>query len=214
MTQSTIILIGPMCAGKSSVAARLAAMLGMTHYEVDEDRWTYYNEIGYDNEKAGQIAHSEQGMVGLLAYWKPFEAHTVERVLEDHSGCVIDFGAGHSFYEDAALFARVQQALTPFPNVILLLPSPDLDKSVAVLNARFAQLLRDEVGTVDPRLLDVNEQFVRHPSNHTLAKMVIYTDGKTPDETCAEILQKLQKQDAADQNGDGSALNQATPSRT
>ena len=189
---STIILIGPMSVGKSTIAALLAEKLGMTRYEVDEDRWTYYNEIGYDTEKAAQIAHSDAGMVGLLRYWKPFEAHTVERVLADHSGCVIDFGAGHTVYEDEALFARVQRALAPFPHVILLLPSPDLDESVAVLNARFAQLLRDEVGAVDPALLDVNAQFVRHPSNHRLAKMVVYTGGKTPDATCAEILHKLQ----------------------
>jgi ribosomal-protein-serine acetyltransferase len=35
----------------------------------------------------------------------------------------IDFGAGHSVYEDEELFARVQQALAPYPWVILLLPS-------------------------------------------------------------------------------------------
>ena len=188
---STIILIGPMSAGKSTVAQLLSERTGLPQYAVDEDRWAYYDEIGYDQERAAEIVHSEEGMIGLLRYWKPFEAHTVERVLEDHSGCVIDFGAGHSVYEDPALFERVQRALAPYPNVILLLPSPDLDESVAILNARFAQLLRDEVGQVDPRLLDVNEQFVRHPSNHTLAKIVVYTNGQTPEDTCAAILARL-----------------------
>jgi shikimate kinase len=188
---STIILIGPMSAGKSTIAKLLAEKLGLPQYAVDDDRWTYYDEIGYDKAEAAKIVESE-GMVGLLRYWKPFEAHAVERALADHRDCVIDFGAGHSVYEDEALFKRVQRALEPYPNVILILPSPDLDESTQILNARFRQLLLDEVGEIDEALLDVNEHFVKHPSNHQLAKIVVYTNGKTPAETCTEILRQLE----------------------
>jgi hypothetical protein len=107
---------------------------------------------------------------------------------------VIDFGAGHSVYEDAALFARVESALAPFPYVILLLPSPDLDESVAILNERFAALLEREVGEVDPALLTLNAHFTKHPSNTRLAKLTVYTEGKTPEETCDEILEKMRFQ--------------------
>jgi hypothetical protein len=178
-------------AGKSVIAEMLAAQVHMPHFSLDEERWKYYSEIGYDEAEASRIAKSTEGMIALLRYWKPFEAYSVERILADHHGSVIDFGAGHSFYEDQALFARVQQALAPYPNTILLLPSPDLDESVRVLNARFTQLLADEVGEVDPRLLELNEQFVRHPSNFALAKMVVYTNGKTPEQTCDEVIPKL-----------------------
>lgn len=183
--------MGPMCAGKSTVAQLLAEQLGLPRYEVDEHRWGYYDEIGYDRADAARIAQSEQGMLGLLNYWKPFEAHAVARVLAEHQGCVIDFGAGHTVYEEAALFTQVQSALAPFPNVILLLPSPDLDESVAILNARMTELLQREVGHVDADVLCVNETFVKHPSNHLLAKIVVYTNGQTPEETCAEILERL-----------------------
>jgi hypothetical protein len=44
---------------------------------------------------------------------------------------------------------------------------------------------------VDPKLLDLNEHFVKHPSNQRLAKMTIYTQGKSPEETCDEILEKI-----------------------
>lgn len=190
---SSIILIGPMCAGKSTIAKLLAEKLALPHHAVDEDRWKYYDEIGYDKEVASQIANSEQGMLGLLQYWKPFEAHAVERILQDYPDCVIDFGAGHSFHEDEALFSRVEQALAAYPNVILLLPSADLDESVEILNGRLAELLMREVGNVNAALFGVNEQFVKHPSNHRLAKIVVYTNNKTPDETCAEILQSIKR---------------------
>ncbi|MFN8417741.1 MAG: shikimate kinase [Anaerolineae bacterium] len=161
---STIILIGPVSAGKSTVAALLADKLHMPHVSIDDVRWGYYAEIGYDNAEASRIANSDEGMLGLLRYWKPFEAYAVERVLPDHPNSVIDFGAGHSFYDDEALFDRVQNALAPYPNVIMLLPSPDLDESARILNDRFRTLLQREVGLVDEGLLDLNATFVKHPS--------------------------------------------------
>ncbi len=180
-----------MSAGKSTIGALLAAALDLPQFSVDDHRWAYYAEIGYDEAEATRIAKSEAGMVGLLNYWKPFEAHTVERVLQDYPNHVIDFGAGHSVYEDAALFAKVQAAFAPYPHVILLLPSPDLDESTRILNERFSELLQREVGHVDATMLAQNEHFVKHPSNHRLAKWVVYTAGKTPEDTCAEILGRL-----------------------
>jgi shikimate kinase len=188
---TTIVLIGPISTGKSTIGALLAEKLGIPQYAVDDHRWDYYKEIGYNEAEAERIVKSEAGMLGLLHYWKPFEAYAVERVLATQSNCVIDFGAGHSVYEDPLLFQRVQTALEPFSHVILILPAPDLDLSVAILNARFAALLQREVGEVNPDLLKLNETFTRHPSNHQLAKMTIYTEGKTPDETVEEIIKKL-----------------------
>jgi len=190
-TNPTIILIGPMCAGKSTIAKMLAERLGIRRYELDSLRQGYYDEIGYDNEVASKIANGEEGMMGLIKYWKPFEAHAVERALSEYKSCVLDFGAGHSVHEDENLFTRVQNALALLDYVILLLPSPNLDESVDILNARFSKLLEREVGKVDPKLLDLNDHFVKHPSNQRLAKMTIYTQDKSPEETCDEILEKI-----------------------
>lgn len=192
---STIILIGPMSAGKSTIAALLAEKLVCPRYSLDDKRWEYYQEIGYDEAKASEISKAD-GMIGLLHYWKPFEAHAVVRMLSEHGSGVIDFGAGHSVYEDDALFKRVQDALALYPFVFLLLPSPDSDKSVKILNSRFVQMLAEEGIEADSRILEINEHFVKHPSNALLAKTTIYTEGKTPDETCAEIMQQLMQEGA------------------
>jgi hypothetical protein len=37
-------------------------------------------------------------------------------------------------------------------------------------------------------LFELNEYFITHPSNRKLAKQVIYTKGKTPEQFCTEIL--------------------------
>lgn len=195
-TSPTIILIGPICAGKSTVGKILADRLGTKGYELDDLRQGYYDEIGYDEEQASAIVHGEEGMMGLIKYWKPFEAHAVERIVSEHQSCILSFGAGHSVYEDDGLFTRVKNALALFDYVILLLPSPDLDESVEILNSRFSDLLEREVGKVDPKLLDLNEHFVKHPSNYQLAKITIYTQGKSPEETCDEILDKIKAKES------------------
>ena len=189
--KSIIVLIGPMSAGKSTIAQLLSEELGLPRIELDEVRQSFYNEIGYDESLASKIA-GDIGLKGLVKYWKPFEAHAVERAIEEFDNCIMDFGAGHSVYEDDLHFTLVENVLKPIKHVILLLPSPDLDRSVEILNNRFSDLLLLEVGKVDPELLLLNEYFVRHPSNGKLAKKTFFTENKTPEETCQEIVEWIQ----------------------
>ena len=140
----------------------------------------------------------EEGVEGLIHYWKPFEAYAVERAIAEFENCVVDFGAGHSVYEEQGLFSRVEKALKPVKNVIQILPSPDLDRSVEIVNQRFSELMIREVGKIDPELLQLNEHFVRHPSNHLLAKKTIYNEDKKPAEIADEIINWIQGIDGAD----------------
>jgi len=175
-----VILIGPIGAGKSTLSKLIAEKLGIPSRHMDQVRVRYYKEIGYDDDLAQQILNKDS-FLGLYRYWKPFEAHAVERLLSENEEVVIDFGGGHSVYEDDALFARVQKALAPYPYVILILPSPDKEKSVKILNER--------TGGVVSEGFDFHEHFVTHHSNYDLAKHIVYTEGKTPEETCAEIVE-------------------------
>lgn len=189
---ATIVLIGPMAAGKSTIAALLAEKLNMPRFGVDEHRWTYYEKSGYDSAHADHL-YKTAGGAALLQYWKPFEADAVVQMLKDQPDCVMDFGAGHSVYEDEGLFAKVAQALAPYPNVILLLPSPDLEKSAEICNARFLAQMAEEGQTVDQQTLEMNAHFVKHPSNHKLARITVYSEDKTPEETADELITKLQQ---------------------
>jgi adenylate kinase family enzyme len=191
----TIILIGPMMAGKSTIGRLLSERLSLPQLILDDLRWDYFREIGYDEEEAGRIARSDAGMPGLLAYWKPFEVHAVERVLAEHSRGVIDFGAGYTVQEDEALFGRVERALAPYKHVYLLLPSPDLDQSIKILNERMAALMRkfEQPEERIPAVLEANESFVRLPHNSRLARQVVYTEGKLPEATCEEIVRMVRK---------------------
>jgi hypothetical protein len=192
-----------MHAGKSTVAQLLAQRWGVRRICMDHVRWDYYREIGYD-EKTQRAAYERGGFAAMAAYWKPFEAHAVERLLEDvqrgaggaggEGGAgqgargphgeryVIDFGAGHSVFEDPALFARVRRALEPH-DVVLLLPSPEPAESIAILRERRDALHPEQ----KDRSTDVNQHFLRHPSNSLLAKFTVYTKDRTPEQTAEEI---------------------------
>ncbi|MBW3625311.1 MAG: shikimate kinase [Armatimonadetes bacterium] len=181
-----IILIGPIAAGKSTQGQLLAEKLGLPRVAMDDVRWDYYKEIGYSEDRQKEIG-AEGGFTAVYRYWKPFEIHAVERLLSEHQACrcVIDFGGGHSVYEDDAYFERARRALEPYENVVLLLPSSDLDESVRILRERTGMTPASEGD------LDFCEHFVKHPSNHALAKIVVYTDGRTPEETRDEIASRV-----------------------
>ena len=48
--ESLIILIGPMAAGKSTIAKILAEKLNLPQHPMDDVRWDYYEEIGYNKD--------------------------------------------------------------------------------------------------------------------------------------------------------------------
>jgi len=173
-----IVLIGPVRAGKSTIGKLLAEALGLPQISLDDLRLDYYREIGYDEVFAKEI-RAKEGFLALVMYRYLFAAYAEERLLADHHDCVIDFGAG--IYESRESFERVQHALAPYRNVILLLPSSDPDESLRILKER------DQNPPADVHI-DLTARFLAHHSYYDLATRTVYTARKTPFETCQEIL--------------------------
>ncbi|MEM9924344.1 MAG: shikimate kinase [Cyanobacteria bacterium P01_D01_bin.50] len=177
-SNSDIILIGPEGTGKSTIGKLLSKKLNLPQVSMDEIRWEYYKEIGWDADTQKQI-REQQGFAGIYRYWKRFELYGIERLLSEHSNCVIDFGAGHSVYENDADFVRASELLSPYKNIVLLLPSSDLDESVEILKKRNQFKING---------MEIHRFFMTHPSNQKLAKQVFYTKGKTSEEIKEEII--------------------------
>lgn len=180
---SDVVLIGPSKAGKTTLARLLALRLAIEYRSLDDARWRYMREIGYDADLDRTI-RAAGGFLARALYWQLFGAYVVERFLEENAGCVLDFGAGHTVYDSSEHLARVERALSSYPNVFLILPSPDPDESVRTLNQR----LLDEGIAFN---FDFSAHFVRHRSNYLLAKHIVYTNGKTPQQTVDEVIELL-----------------------
>ncbi|MCU7738054.1 shikimate kinase [Priestia megaterium] len=185
--QTPIILVGPMCAGKTTGGEKVAKKLNVPQCSIDEVRFSYYREIGFSKETQ-QNVREKQGFQGMYAYWKPFEAYAVKRILEEYKHAVIDFGAGHSVYEDMGLFQQVEKTLKPYQSLFLLLPSADKEESIQLLHQRLQKI------TDDKDVFELNKHFVTHPSNEMLAKQTIYTKEKSADTVAEEIILSISKE--------------------
>lgn len=181
MLDKTVILIGPMCAGKSTVAKELSKAINIPQVPMDRVRWYYYVKDGYDFVKEQDIdSFSEK-----IKYWKPFEVKAVKRIVDEFKGSVIDFGAGHSFFTDDSQFKEVEDVLRPIKNIFLLLPSENKEESLKICNERLSKRLEREPNENEK---EANRDFIFHSSNYNLAKHIIYTKDKTVDNTVEEIV--------------------------
>ena len=177
---SDIILIGPIGSGKTTVAEILYTRTMLPHCSLDLLRWQYFEEIGYDRG----IAHEKYisgGFWGLYQYWKPFEAHAVKRVMEDFRECIFDLGGSQTVYEEDELFEQIRELFEPYPHVVLIIPSPDKEESIHILHERNIYASEEQ--------RSVNELLVNNHSNYDLAKHIVYTKDKTPEQTTDEVLQ-------------------------
>jgi shikimate kinase len=189
---TNIILIGPSGAGKSTLGKLLSVKLNLPALELDNLRWAYHDELGYDRDKAAQLRH-EQGFVALVDYWGQFAVYALERVLQDYpAGHVISTGAGNVVYTNAEYSARAKKALEPYPYVVLLMPSPDADESIEICKARIVAENPDMADTQGGPLA-VNASFIRRPDYHEMATLTIYNGAQTPAETCDAVLRAIRQ---------------------
>ncbi len=183
MTNTPILFIGPVRAGKSAVATLAATQLHLFHVSLDDLRWKYYSEIGYDETLAKQI-RLQGGFLAIMFYRQLFDPYSVERVLTDYPDAVVDCGAGVGPFENQEQLQRIQSLLKPIPNIFLLLPSSNLEESLKILQER-------EINPPADLKFDINAHFLHHPGYGSLAKHIIYTKNKTPEQTCSEVLKLL-----------------------
>src|SRR5687768_10241973 len=157
--KSSLVLMGPDRAGKRTVGKLLAEHLGLPFHEVSELHQELYKKFGFE-EDAMRRAWEEGGFESWYRYVQLFQPYALEHELAEHAGAVVTLAALLMVAEDPGRRSKVAELLAPHTTV-LLLPSPDVDESVRILQARQRIVFNG---------MDANEYFVRHPSNKLLAK--------------------------------------------
>ncbi len=175
------VLIGPVGVGKSTVARCLSEKIGLPVVSMDTVRDNYYRELGYDADFADSL-FKQDGPASVWCYLKAFDPHSVERLLQDYPGHIIDMGGGSSVHEHEDQFNRVSSVLSRYQNVILLLPFPDREESLRFLNSRTGWGSEGR---------NINRILLSHPSNGKLATITVYTANRSPDEIAEEIARRI-----------------------
>jgi len=180
-----IVLIGPMKAGKTTIGKLLAERLSCSFVSLDRLEQTYTQANGFDEETAAELRRMAGGWA-RYSYRRQFFAEAIVQFLAEHDSGVLELGGGHPILPDAEQQTRVAHALAPLRYVVLLLPSMDRLESLSVLKSRQKpeHLLES----------DWNEEFLKDDRFVRLAKHIIYTAGKSPEETCEEIITWIVRQ--------------------
>lgn len=170
-----IVLIGPIQAGKSTLGKLLSKQLNLPRASLDLVHAQYLVEAGFDSNKADTLLKNE-GFPSFFKYRRQFYLSMLERHLKENRNCVIDLGAGHSVFFENNQLEQAQKILAQYQNVILILPSPDLDESLVILRQRFNQGRLDWLSEMREGLgFDLDEYFLYYHSSFDLAKFIVYT---------------------------------------
>jgi shikimate kinase len=181
MPRNEPILIGPVGVGKTTTSKLLAERLGVPRVSMDEVLFKYMAEAGFD-ENHWKHVMEKLGRTAGYRYLKVFGAYGVKRILEEHKDCVFDFGGGGVIGDFPDEFERIKQLLGEFENVVFLIPSENKADSLKFLYERL------KIQTTGWTIL---EHLVYHPSHDELAKHKVFVAGRTPEEVCELILDRI-----------------------
>jgi hypothetical protein len=179
-----IVIIGPMAAGKSTLARALSRRLGIRQVPLDAVRWYYHLVDGFDIAAQPEPGNFRE----VVRRWAPYSISAVERVLAEFPDAIIDFGAGHAHYDDPDHVRRLERALAPVRHVVWLRPFADHQRSAEVCARRDAERLGPQH---DPSRAEVNEDFLRSACFARVATHTITVEGRSIDEVADALVPAL-----------------------
>ena len=167
MSGPRIVLVGPMGVGKSTVGVLLAGWLGCGYRDTDDDI------VAAEGRAIADIFVDEGE-----PYFRAVEKQAVRRALAEHDG-VLALGGG------AILDADTRALLAEQPVVYL---SMDVDEAVKRTGLNVARPLL----AVNPRRRWRELMEARRHLYTEVARVVVATDGRTPEDVAHAVLDALE----------------------
>ena len=178
-----------MCSGKSTICPLLAQKLDLPHYPLDMVRWYYHFKAGFKLLESENV--SKKSQLDFLTHMEPYRLDAVERIVKEFNDGIIEFGAAHSHFTDPDNLNRAKYILKNIDFCFMLLPTPDTQKNLQILNQRLLKRVPSGPQTVTAKnYLEINKIFLSSNSAYQLANHTIYTQGKTPKQV-AEAMIKI-----------------------
>ncbi|HJQ07058.1 MAG TPA: shikimate kinase [Nocardioides sp.] len=171
MTAPRVVLVGPMGAGKTTVARILGRRWDVAIRDTDAD-------VERLAGKTVQDMFVEDGEAAFRA----LEASAVATALAEHDG-VLSLGGG------AVLDPATRERLDGHTVVFLRVGLADAVKRVGLAESR--PILNQAVGGVRTRIKSLLDE--RAPIYEAVATITVDTDGRSPDDVAGEIIARLEE---------------------
>lgn len=165
-----VVLVGPMGSGKSTVGALLADRLGVAYRDTDADI------VAAQGREISDLFIDEGE-----PYFRELERQAVAAAVAEHTG-VLALGGG------AVLDEGTRTLLTGLPVVYL---SMDVEEAVRRVGLGAARPLL----AVNPRRQWRELMEARRPLYTEVARVVVATDDRTPEEVAQAVLDALELKD-------------------
>ncbi len=181
-----IVIIGPMCVGKTTVSKLVSRKLSIPYCSLDSVRWYYYLKSGMDILE--DDINKEKSFEELLRSRSEYDTTVVERVFSDFKNYVLDFGISHAFQENAHNKDKLSAIVQKNRNSFLLIPSTDVEVSASILNERLKEF-RNSPDIEDIMQFNIKtiETFLETYTN----SKVLFTKDKTPKQVSQELIDSL-----------------------
>ncbi|GAA3369222.1 shikimate kinase [Streptomyces sannanensis] len=166
-----VVLVGPMGVGKSTVGSLLAERLGTTYRDTDADI------VAAEGKEISDIFVNDGE-----PHFRELERQAVRTAVAEHRG-VLALGGG------AILDAGTRELLSGLPVVYL---SMDVEEAVKRTGLNVARPLL----AVNPRKQWRELMEARRHLYTEVARIVVATDGRTPEEVAEAVLDSLELKEA------------------
>lgn len=132
--KNSIIIMGPVCVGKTTLSRAVAETTGLKLLPLDLIQWYYYAKMNMDLSLYSRLRVSKN-IKAFLYFLDNYKKRFVEKVFDEFDNCVFDFGAMHSFfvYEDNIKWFN---QIVKNSNCYLLLPDDNFKICLLTLNHR------------------------------------------------------------------------------
>ena len=174
---NSIVITGPFGVGKTTQATLLGERLGMPVCVYDAVKDNYRYKMGLNRDKALSLLE-DKGIYAMLVYMNEFKSKILQPIIDDHPNHIIDLGAGAHSFDEPEQVDRALKAFQDVKEVILLMPSNDLETNINSLPS-----IREN--------FDLNTFLIMHPTNEMLATKTVYTLSKTREEVLSDILSTI-----------------------
>lgn len=191
MKTNSIIMMGPLAVGKSTIALAISERINWKNYPVDRLKWFYRLKNGYDLALGTSIL-KENGFDALISYASQYFGPKELKTIFSQFHGVIDLGATDTYCNDLQRYQDLKELFNPMKNSFLILPSPIREENEEILTKRL--LTRYESHpfkeTVLQSYIEKNNEFIKNATKYKFEKNKIYTKDRTVEDICDEVLSK------------------------